>query len=111
MATIDHTSAAAATAPLTDALNAMAAALASADLPALLECEPAIARALDAARSGPADREAIEMAQAALLRCRRLGASLVDYTRLTLDVIDAADYSRAGGGVPSPRTGSLEARG
>jgi hypothetical protein len=99
-------------APLTAALREMADALASADLARLLDCEARVALALDGARDRPADRASIEEARGALLRCKRLGASLMEYTRLSLDPNDAELYARTRGAASTARTGSsLEARG
>lgn len=100
---------------LTAALTEVADALAAADLARLLAAEPVLCAALDAVTAGAgADRQAVEQARAALLRCRRLGAGLVAFTRLSLDPEGTQVYSRHGAGqgpeLPPPGT-SMEARG
>jgi hypothetical protein len=100
---------------LTAALDELAGALASADLPRLLAVEPVLAAALEGlSGSTPADRRAVDDARAALLRCRRLGAGLVAFARLSLESSGAPMYSRLGadGSIDHPtRVASLEARG
>jgi hypothetical protein len=79
---------------LRQALDQVAAALASPNLKALLESEAAIERALadlptltDLPRAERAKvRVELERARGALLRCRRLGAALTEFVRVTLDV-------------------------
>lgn len=99
------------------ALDHVGEALASADLPKLLAAELKLGAALNAMGGvGQADRESIERARAALLRCRRLGAALARFTRVTLD-LGTDTYSRTGasasdGGADVPTRGnSMEARG
>ena len=78
---------------LRKALDQVSEALASPSLDKLLKGEAAIERALaelptikDVAHADRAGiRVELEFARAALLRCRRLGASLTDLTRATLD--------------------------
>jgi hypothetical protein len=79
---------------LRTALEETAAALASADLDRLLAAEGALQAALDAmpVRAGavsPEERQQyrrdLDAAAAALLRCRRLGATLSDFVRVSLD--------------------------
>ena len=84
---------------LRDALEQTAAALASPRLETLLAGETAIAEALSAMPSLedlPADerlavRRELERARGALLRCRRLGASLRDYIRLSFQAQGRGD--------------------
>jgi hypothetical protein len=100
---------------LTAALDELAGALASADLPRLLAAEPALATALEGiSGSTAADRRAIDDARAALLRCRRLGAGLIAFARLSLESGGAPMYSRHGADGSfdhQARVASLEARG
>ena len=99
---------------LNAALDEVGDALASADLVRLLAAEPGLGAALDAliGTTDP-DRQAVERARSALLRCRRLGAGLVAFTRLSLDPAGTQAYSRRGGeelpAAPA-RGGSMEAR-
>jgi hypothetical protein len=101
-------------------------ALACGALERLLALEPVLCAAVDRlAKAGdsPLDeggRRAVEEARAALLRCRRLGASLIEFTRISLDPLGGHAYSRAGRmpGLESPSKGAgraagamLEARG
>jgi hypothetical protein len=104
---------------LTAALNEVADALAAADLPRLLAAESGLGAALDGVvRSQPVDRHALDDARSALLRCRRLGAGLVAFTRLSLDPEGTKVYSRRGAPVDRRdesidrpvRGGSMEAR-
>ena len=81
---------------LTRALNDVADALASADLPGLLAAESRLGAAFDSLTPAGADRPSLEAARGALLRCRRLGASLVTFTRLSLDPQGLQAYSRCG---------------
>ena len=75
------------------AMDETAAALATADLDRLLAADAALQAALTElpARRAvdlperPQVRVELELARAALLRCRRLGASLTDFVRLSLD--------------------------
>jgi hypothetical protein len=79
--------------PLREALQQTAAALATARLDHLLAAgealEVALARMPRGAGASPAQqqqlRAEIDAARAALLRCRRLGVSLGDFVRATLD--------------------------
>lgn len=101
------------------ALQEVADALASADLDRLLAAEAGLSTALwqlgvtspleDEGRQGL--RDAIDRAYAMLLRCRRLGAGLTSFTRLSGEV-SAAGYGPTGL-VPSEaaRTTSVEMRG
>jgi hypothetical protein len=83
-----------AVARLRTALEDTAAALAEADLDSLLASDTALQGALNAlstlARADASDlegfRRELEAAAAALLRCRRLGAGLSDFVRVSLDV-------------------------
>jgi hypothetical protein len=97
------------------ALDELAGALASADLPRLLAVEPVLGAALEGmAQSTDVDREAVDRARAALLRCRRLGAGLVAFARLSLEPDGAPMYSRHGADGSfehQTRAGSMEARG
>lgn len=85
---------------LRHALEQTAAALASPRLETLLAGETAIAEALSAMPSLedlPADervaiRRELERARGALMRCRRLGASLRDYIRLSFQAQGRDDY-------------------
>jgi hypothetical protein len=92
----------AAFARLQAALTAVGDALSRANLEQLLAAEPELGAAFEAlarARSRAVDpgmRAAIEPTRAALLRCRRLGAALVEFTRISLDPTGEACYSRAG---------------
>jgi hypothetical protein len=104
---------------LTAALNDVADALAAADLSRLLAAESGLGAALDAVGgSRPVERRALDDARSALLRCRRLGAGLVAFTRLSLDPEGTQVYSRRGApldrrdeAVELPvRGGSMEAR-
>lgn len=99
------------------ALDGLGDALARADLEALLASEPAVAEALDAVagvRPHPGDaatRREIERARTALLRCRRLGASLADVARMAVDPADACGYVREGGRRGGERATTIAARG
>jgi hypothetical protein len=83
------------------ALRAVGNALGRADLDRLLTAEPELAAALEAVarlEPGVLDRDAriaIDAARAALLRCRRLGAALMEFTRISLDPSGQSGYSRA----------------
>ncbi len=108
------------------ALAEVGDALACGALDRLLAAEPVLSAAVDnLAKAGgsPLDESggaAVEEARAALLRCRRLGASLVAFTRISLDPQGGHAYSRAGR-MPAPESVSngtvraagtmLEARG
>jgi hypothetical protein len=82
-----------AAATLREALDRTAAALASPRVETLLECEVAIERAL--AELPPFDglssaeraavRTELDGARSALLRCRRLGAALNEFVRLSFE--------------------------
>jgi hypothetical protein len=105
-------------AQLQGALDEAGDALASADLPKLLAAELKLGAALNAVSGfGQADRESIERARAALLRCRRLGAALVKFTRVSLDLGGLDTYSRHGEASSEARPdspvrgSSMEARG
>ncbi len=82
----------AAVARLRTALEDTAAALAEADLARLLASDTALQSALSAmsglAKADPSDRlqfrRELEGTAAALLRCRRLGAGLSDFVRISL---------------------------
>ena len=82
-----------AAAQLSEALERAAAALASPNLEALLACEADIEAALAALppvttfvpEERPAVRAELERARAALLRCRRLGAALNEFVRLSFE--------------------------
>jgi hypothetical protein len=82
-----------AAAHLSDALERAAAALASPNLEALLACEAEIETALAALppvttfvpEERPAVRAELERARAALRRCRRLGAALNEFVRLSFE--------------------------
>lgn len=104
------TRAMAAAANLRDALEQAAAALANPRLETLLTGERAIEAALSvmpALDALPADeklvvRRELERARGALLRCRRLGASLRDYIRCSFEAQGRGDdYGpRQSAGVP-----------
>jgi|EndMetStandDraft_4_1072995.scaffolds.fasta_scaffold306462_2 hypothetical protein len=84
-------------AQLQTALDEAGDALACADLPKLLAAELKLGAALNSVSGiGQADRESIERARAALLRCRRLGAALTKFTRVSLDIGGVDSYSRQG---------------
>ena len=99
---------------LRQALDLVGDALASPDLEGLLRGEAAIERALAdlpstldvpaAERAGI--RTELEQARAALMRCRRLGAALTDFTRVTLE----AQGRAAGYGRHDVATGGLAGR-
>jgi hypothetical protein len=86
-----------AAARLRAALDDTAAALAGADLDRLLATDALLQKVLSEIHAGPVQpwsghgtatpalREEIEQAQAALRRCRRLGAVVGDFVRLSLD--------------------------
>jgi hypothetical protein len=106
------------------ALQAVGDALSRADLDRLLSAEPELAAALEAVvhvRAGRLDadyRAAIDGGRAALLRCRRLGAALVEFTRISLDPSGEAGYSRMGmlpgadrAAMPGAVGPTMEARG
>ena len=106
------------------ALQAVGDALGRADLERLLSAEPELGAALEAvvhvrpARLDADYRAAIDRGRAALLRCRRLGAALVEFTRISLDPSGEAGYSRAGmlpgadrPGMPGAVGPTMEARG
>ena len=105
------TRALAAAARLRDALERTAGALASPDLDALLACESAIEGALadipPFAGLPAEDRRAIRLeldrARATLLRCRRLGAGLREFVRLSFE----AQGRGTGYGRPEPRYAGL----
>jgi hypothetical protein len=84
------------------ALAEVGDALACGALDRLLAAEPVLSAAVDnlaKAAGSPLDesgRAAVEEARGALLRCRRLGASLVEFTRISLDPQGGHAYSRAG---------------
>jgi hypothetical protein len=84
------------------ALAEVGDALACGALDRLLAAEPVLCAAVDdlaQAGDSPLDqrgRAAVEEARAALLRCRRLGASLVEFARISLDPQGGHAYSRAG---------------
>ena len=111
---------------LDGALVALGDALSRADLDQLLATEPVLSSAMEAVarlRPARADREsraAIERARTSLLRCRRLGAALVEFTRISLDPSGEAGYSSMGHPPAIDRAGvasavvigpTLEARG
>jgi hypothetical protein len=93
---------ASAVAALRGVLAEVGDALACGALERLLAAEPVLCAAIDRlARAGEspldeAGRRAVEEARAALLRCRRLGASLIEFTRISLDPQGGQAYSRAG---------------
>ena len=107
------------------ALRAVGNALSRADLERLLTAEPELAAALEGvARLQPADidqdaRIAVEAARAALLRCKRLGASMLEFARISLDPggCGRVRARRAPPGrlirrhSPPPAAATLEARG
>lgn len=107
-----------AAARLRAALTHLADSLAAGDLPAILDCELRVSEALDAmpadlpvlGAEGRAWREDLDACRAALLRCRRLGAALMDFTRWTLTPAGVTPYSRAGAPYAAERVGSLEQR-
>jgi hypothetical protein len=84
------------------ALRAVGDALSHADLEQLLAAEPELGAAFEGVARvqpravGQDARIAIDAARAALLRCRRLGAALVEFTRISLDPSGEGGYSRAG---------------
>jgi hypothetical protein len=109
---------------LEQALREVGDALSRADLDRLLAAEPELGAALETVahlRPRALDaglRAAVERGRAALLRCRRLGAALVEFTRITLDPAGESAYSRAGmvpnadrTGMPGAVTPTMEARG
>ena len=101
------------------ALGAVGDALAAMDLERLLEAEAGLNAALSGlgvttALEGPAAqelREAIDRTYAALLRCRRLGNSLLAFTRVTTEVAARPQYSRTGEMAVPASAGLLEMRG
>lgn len=104
---------------LRQALEQVADALASPGLPALLAGEEAIERAL-AEVPVAADlpqfervsmRREVERARAALLRCRRLGAALNAYVRVTLETQGRmSGYGRGNNAAPTFAGRSVNAR-
>jgi hypothetical protein len=77
------------------ALDDLGDALAAADVSRLLAVEPQLGAALDGMiGSEGVHRDDVERAQRALLRCRRLGAGLVTFTRLSLDPDGMQAYTR-----------------
>jgi hypothetical protein len=109
---------------LEQALQTLGDALSRADLDRLLSAEPELGAALEAvARVHPsaldADlRPAIDRGRAALLRCRRLGSALVEFTRISLDPGGESPYSRGGMlpgaerlAAPNTLAPTMEARG
>lgn len=90
---------------LNDALTLVAEALVKVDVDALLAAETGLGRALTSlgnvteAGDRAAALAALRRARAALLRCRRLGASFSTVSRALLGVGDSAPdgYTRAGG--------------
>jgi hypothetical protein len=92
------------------ALEALAEALTSVDLGALLACETALADALsevdrstpDASWERRATARELAVAGATLTRCRRLGSTLLDAVRLTL----AAQGRNQGYGRPLAERGT-----
>ena len=105
---------------LREVLEALAVALGRGDAAAVLATEPALQAAVAAngsAGSLPAqDRAAtaaeLQLARAALARCRAVGAATTALTGVTLDVLGGAgSYSRYGAGQPrAPRGRDLHAR-
>jgi phosphoenolpyruvate synthase/pyruvate phosphate dikinase len=99
---------------LEQALVELGDALAAADLDRLLASEVRLAAALE--RPLPGDgtmpRELVDRTRAALLRCRRLGASLDAFLRSSADAMGVQPaYSRQGqGAAPPVRAGSMIAR-
>jgi hypothetical protein len=90
---------------LSDALAAVAAALVTLDVDAMLAAETALGRAVtglgSVAQAGDRGTAtlALQHARAELLRCRRLGASFSAVSRALLQVGDASPdgYTRGGG--------------
>jgi hypothetical protein len=105
---------------LCHALQVAGDALAGSHLDQLLEAEPALADALGrwpapGALPVPADadqeavRRALGRTRVELIRCRRLGATLVDLIRLSLASHAEGDYTRAGHERAPVRSPGLEA--
>jgi len=98
---------------LDGALAAVGDALSRADLDRLLATEPVLSAAMEAVarlRPGGVDtdrRAAIDRVRTSLLRCRRLGAALVEFTRISLDPSGDGVYSRMGSAID--RTGAASA--
>ena len=105
-------------AALAAALEAVAAATASANPDALAACEAPLEAALahvplpgELAPRDPAMAAHLRRIQAALARCRTLGHATTDLIRVSLSAQGvAAGYRPAGIGAPSPRLGRLEVR-
>jgi hypothetical protein len=97
---------------LEQALQSVGDALSRADLDRLLSAEPELGAALEGlALVQPVAfdddfRVAIDGGRAALLRCRRLGAALLEFTRISLDPAGELGYSRIGMGPGVDRTGA-----
>ena len=97
---------------LEQALQSVGDALSRADLERLLSAEPELGAALEGvALVQPIAfdddlRAAIDSGRAALLRCRRLGAALVEFTRISLDPAGELAYSRIGMAPGGDRTGA-----
>src|SRR4051794_2134559 len=94
---------------LSRALGGVADALAAVDAVRMLEAEASLSRAMTALGALPRRpasaeaRAAVEGARAALLRCRRLGASFSRAARLlTTAGGDAGSYDRVGSYVARP---------
>lgn len=96
---------------LVSALTEVGDALAAGDLERLLRAEPALAIWV-AGEPGPvSDPDALARARAALLRCRRLGASLMEVAGASLDPAVPRTYARNGAGASELRGGGLEVKG
>jgi hypothetical protein len=104
---------------LRSTLERLAGALAAVDLEAMLACESDLASAMaglgDRGLLDPALRAAtaheLQIARSALTRCRRLGATLGDLTRLSLAARGAGPaYGRTGETHSHLRVHALEAK-
>ena len=106
---------------LREALDRLGDALSSAHLDGVLAAEAGLSAALANAgavsAADPSDALArvaiqeLQRAQAALGRCRRLGASLNDFVRIRGGEVAAADpYDRTGHRAPPQATARLDAR-
>lgn len=105
---------------LREVLEALATALGRGDATAVLASEPALQAAVAADglagaltdEDRPAMAAELQLARAALARCRALGAATAELTGVTLDVLGGiGSYSRHGAGQPrAPRGRDLHAR-
>jgi hypothetical protein len=103
---------------LCSALNQVANALVGLDLETLLAAEQTLSevvRSFPPLQQSEADdseiKAVVQQARAALLRCRRLGASFASVARERLHACSGSDeYGRAGAYVPRPSVSTVKVR-